>query len=273
MLPRRRGRRRRRLSASGRLRLQLRARVNAGERLNLPVTPVGSIPEVLLVVDRHALLVELVAEAVCGFVVVTQARGLPVCEDLADLLIAERRHENGARAPVCRVPLVLLRVEIHAVLFELVAQHIGGLVVAPCSRLLTVHEGLLHLLDAQPRRTRARSLLRVRRRDIDGADLPGAPVSGLPAILLGVEVHAVLLELVTQAIGGRVVAGEARVLALLHQPLDLLVGERGGAGARRLLRVQLRDVDCYYRPAAPVGGTPHLVLVVESHVHPRHLLA
>ena len=158
-------------------------------------------------------------------------------------------------------------------LFELVAQHVGGLVVAPCPRLLTVHEGLLNLLNAQAWRTSARGLLRVRCRDIDGADLPGASVSGLPAILLGVKVHAVLLELVTQAIGGLVVAGEARVLALLHKPLDLLVGERGGAGARRLLCVQLRDVDRYDRPAAAVGGAPHLVLVVESHVHPRHVLA
>ena len=74
--------------------------MNAGERLNLPVAPIGSVPQILLVVDRHALLIELVAEAVCGFVVMTQARGLPVCEDLADILVAERRHEDGARAPV-----------------------------------------------------------------------------------------------------------------------------------------------------------------------------
>ena len=124
-------------------------------------------------------------------------------------------------------------------LFELVAQHVSGLVVAPCPRLLSVHEGLLHLLNAQARRTGARGLLRVRSRYIDGANPSRAPVGGLPVILLGVEVHAVLLELVTQAISSRVVAGEARVLALLHQPLDLFVGECRGAGARRLLRVQL----------------------------------
>mmetsp|Transcript_7372 Transcript_7372/g.16232 ORF Transcript_7372/g.16232 Transcript_7372/m.16232 type:complete len:256 (+) Transcript_7372:3501-4268(+) len=169
-------------------------RRHARERLDVARAAVRRVPPVLLVVDGDALLVELVAQPVGRLVVVPQPRRLPAGEDLAHVLVGEGRHDDRARAAVRGVPLV--RVEVHAVLLQLLAQHVRRLVVAARARLLALHEDLLNLLDGQLRRPRARRLLRVRRRDVHRADRPRAPVRRLPLVLLGVEVHAVLFQLV-----------------------------------------------------------------------------
>mmetsp|Transcript_27426 Transcript_27426/g.91203 ORF Transcript_27426/g.91203 Transcript_27426/m.91203 type:complete len:246 (+) Transcript_27426:2019-2756(+) len=78
------------------------------ERLDRAAAPVRRLPPVPLVVDREALLVELVAQPVGGLVVVPQPRRLPRSEDLANLLVAEVGDDDGARRAVLRVPLLLL---------------------------------------------------------------------------------------------------------------------------------------------------------------------
>mmetsp|Transcript_25494 Transcript_25494/g.42128 ORF Transcript_25494/g.42128 Transcript_25494/m.42128 type:complete len:218 (-) Transcript_25494:2070-2723(-) len=211
--------------------------------LNEASPAIRRIPSILFVIHGYTLLIQLVAKPIRALIVMTQARSLPIGQDSANLLVRERRDIDLADATVSGMPLLLLRVEEDAMLFELVAQHVCCLVVTPRARLLALHQKLLDLIERQLRRPSLSRLLGLHHRHIDLPDRPRPTVSRLPLGRLRVKVHAVSLQMVTQPVSVFPVTREPRLksslLTLLHQHVDFVVSEACCTSLGSFLRMQL----------------------------------
>eukprot|EP00962_Isochrysis_galbana_P059689 scaffold33407_cov112-Isochrysis_galbana.AAC.3 len=194
-----------------------------------------------------------------------QARRLPSAQDATHLLVGKGGDDDGARRAVGAVDAVPL---------QLIAQHVGRLVVAPRPRLLALHQNLLHLLLGETGRTGSCGLLRMRRGHIGDRDGSRPPVCGLPPTLLCSKVHTVFLQLVAQPVGRLEVPSAARLLTLAHKFLNVRIGEaRPARRARRLLRVHLRHVHGQDRSRSAIGGAPRAALIINRDAKLGQLLA